>query len=110
MIALVDQCQFVSFRLKIINTQGNGARIEETFAVRISTIAIVGALALAVSGPALAQKSQKKTTAYGALVGTFEQCESQAHALGMPHGQTGHSEYVRECMGKRPGNANNAAK
>jgi hypothetical protein len=77
--------------------------------VRISTIAIVGALAVAVSGPALAQKSQKRT-AYGTLIGTFEQCESQAVALGMPHGQTGHSEYVRECMGKRPGNANAAAK
>ena len=77
--------------------------------MRISTIAIVGALAIAVSGPALAQKSQKRT-AYGALVGTFEQCESQAIALGMPHGQAGHSEYVRECMGKRPGNANNAGR
>jgi hypothetical protein len=77
--------------------------------MRISTIAIVGALAIAVSGPALAQKSQKRT-AYGALVGTFEQCESQAIALGMPHGQAGHSEYVRECMGKRPANASSAAK
>jgi hypothetical protein len=77
--------------------------------MRISTIAIVGALAIAVSGPALAQKSQKRT-AYGAVVATFEQCESQAIALGMPHGQVGHSEYVRECMGKRPGNANAAAK
>ena len=80
--------------------------------MRISTIAIVGALAIAVSGPALAQKSQtsQKRTAYGALVGTFEQCESQAVALGMPHGQAGHSEFVRECMGKRPGNANAAAR
>jgi hypothetical protein len=80
--------------------------------VRISTIAIVGAFAIAVSGPALAaQKSQsQKRTSYGALVGTFEQCETQAHALGMPHGQTGHSEFVRECMGKRPGNANAAAR
>lgn len=77
--------------------------------MRISTIAIVGALAIAVSGPALAQKSQKRT-AYGALVGTFEQCESQAIALGMPHGQTGHSEYVRECLGRRPGNANASAR
>ena len=77
--------------------------------MRISTIAIVGVFAIAVSGPALAQKSQKRTS-YGALVGTFEQCESQANALGMPHGQAGHTEYVRECMGKRPGNANNAAR
>jgi hypothetical protein len=73
--------------------------------MRISTVAIVAALAIAVSGPALAQKSQK-TTAYGALVGTFEQCESQAIEMGMPHGQAGHAEYVRECMGRAPGNAN----
>lgn len=73
--------------------------------MRISTIAIVAALAVAVSGPALAQKSKKRAS-YGALVGTFEQCESKAAALGMPHGQVGHAEYVRECMGKRPGNAN----
>jgi hypothetical protein len=76
--------------------------------MRISTVAIVAALAVAVSGPALAQKSQKRT-AYNPGGGTFEQCESQAFGLGMPHGQTGHAEYVRECMGARPGNANIAA-
>jgi hypothetical protein len=74
--------------------------------MRIWTVAIVAALAIGVSGPALAQKSH---TAYGPVVGTFEQCESQAFALGMPHGQAGHAEYVRECMGARPGNANIAA-
>jgi hypothetical protein len=73
--------------------------------MRISTVAIIAALAIAVSGPALAQKSQNRTS-YGALVGSFEQCESEAIALGMPHGQAGHAEYVRECMGKKPGNAN----
>lgn len=76
--------------------------------MRISTVAIVAAIAIAVSGPALAQKTQKRT-AYGRVGGTFEQCESQAFALAMPHGQTGHAEYVRECMGARPGNANIAA-
>ena len=70
--------------------------------MRISTIAIVGALAIAVSGSAFAAQKSQKRTAYGALVGTFEQCESQAIALGMPHGQAGHNEYVRECMGQRP--------
>ena len=74
---------------------------------RISMIAIVGALAVAISVPAFAQKSAR--TAYGAPVGTFEACESKASALGMPHGQAGHTEYVRECMGKRPRNSNNAA-
>jgi hypothetical protein len=74
---------------------------------RISMIAIVGALAVAISVPAFAQKNGR--TAYGAATGTFEACESQASALGMPHGQAGHTEYVRECMGKRPRNSNNAA-
>ncbi len=76
--------------------------------MRISTIAIVGALAIAVSGPALAQKSHKRTT-YGTPFWAYEVCESKAHALGMPHGQAGHEEYVRECLGLRPGNANAAA-
>jgi hypothetical protein len=76
--------------------------------MRISTVAIVAALAIAVSGPALAQKSQKRT-AYGPVASSFTQCESQAFALGMPHGQAGHAEYVRECLGARPGNANIAA-
>jgi hypothetical protein len=70
--------------------------------MRISTVAIIAALAIVVSGPALAQKR----TAFGAALGTFEQCETQAIALGMPHGQAGHAEYVRECMGRTPGNAN----
>lgn len=73
--------------------------------MKISAIAIVAALAVAVSGPALAQKSKKRAST-AARVATFEQCESQALALGMPHGQAGHAEYVRECMGRRPGNAN----
>jgi hypothetical protein len=73
--------------------------------MRISTVAMVAALAIAVSGPTLAQVSQNRT-AYGLVAGTFPQCESHALALGMPHGQAGHSEYVRECMGARPGNAN----
>ena len=77
--------------------------------MRISTVALVAAFALAVSGPALAQKSQKRT-AYGPVVGTFGQCESQAFGLGMVHGQAGRAEYVRECMGARPGNANIAAR
>jgi hypothetical protein len=81
--------------------------IEGTLIMRISTIAIIGAFAVAISGPALAAtKSAKKTTAYGAPIESYEACESKASALGMPHGQAGHSEYVRECMGKRPGNTN----
>jgi hypothetical protein len=75
---------------------------EEKFTMRISAIAILAALAVAVSGPALAL-SKKRTAA---LVDRYEQCESQAVAQGLTHGQAGHTEYVRECMGKRPGNSN----
>jgi hypothetical protein len=71
--------------------------------MRVSTIAIVAALALAVSGPALAKKSKKRTLA---TVETYEQCESQAIAQGLTHGQVGHQEFVAECMGKHPGNSN----
>lgn len=28
-----------------------------------------------------------------------------ALGLGLPHGQAGHAEYVRECMGQRPRNS-----
>jgi type II secretory pathway pseudopilin PulG len=70
--------------------------------MRVSTIAIVAVLAVAVSGPALGQKSKKRAAA----VDRYEQCESQAIAQGLTHGQAGHTEYVRECMGKRPGNSN----
>jgi hypothetical protein len=77
--------------------------------MRISTVAIVAALAIAVTGPALAQKSQKRD-AYGLAGATFEQCESQASGLGLVHGQGGRAEYVRECMGARPGNGNIAAR
>jgi hypothetical protein len=77
--------------------------------MRISTVATVAALAIAVSGPALAQKSHKRN-AYGLALGTFEQCESQGLGLGMVHGQAGLAEYVRECLGARPGNGNIAAR
>jgi hypothetical protein len=46
--------------------------------------------------------SAAKKKAVAPSVGTYEECESKALALGMPHGQTGHQEYVRECMGQRP--------
>jgi hypothetical protein len=69
--------------------------------MRILALAITGILAVAVSGPASAAK--KKPAA--AAVASYEACESKAIQLGMPHGQTGHSEYVRECMGQRPGNS-----
>jgi hypothetical protein len=71
--------------------------------MRIWTVAIVGTLAVAVSIPAAAAQ---RTYTPNRLVAAYEACETKAHALGMPHGQVGHAEYVRECMGGRPGNAN----
>jgi hypothetical protein len=74
--------------------------------MRVSTIAIVAALAVAVSGPALAKKSKKRKKRTLRTVETYEQCESQAIAQGLTHGQAGHQEFVAECMGKHPGNSN----
>jgi hypothetical protein len=68
--------------------------------MRISALAIAGLLAVATSVPAVA--ATKKSAAPAPSVGNYEQCESKALALGMPHGQAGHTEYVRECMGYRP--------
>ena len=69
--------------------------------MRFLGLAIACVLAVAVSVPASAAK--KKPSA--ALVNSYEVCESRALALGMPHGQGGHGEYVRECMGQRPRNS-----
>ena len=74
--------------------------------MRILAFAIVGALAVGISVPASAAK--KAATPSASTVESYEACETKAHALGMPHGQVGHAEFVRECMGKRPGNANRA--
>ena len=35
-------------------------------------------------------------------VGSFEKCEQLAIQRGVPHGQTGHTEFVQQCMGQRP--------
>jgi hypothetical protein len=87
--------------------------------MRIWTVAIIGAFAVAVSMPAAAQKTYtpnvpraQKERVYtpDRSLAAYEACETKAHALGMPHGQSGHAEYVRECMGMRPGNANAAAR
>jgi hypothetical protein len=64
-------------------------------AMRIVALAITCVLAVAVSASASAAK---KKSAKVPSVSTYEECESKALALGMPHGQTGHMEYVRECM------------
>jgi hypothetical protein len=57
------------------------------------------ATVLAVSFAATASAAKKKPAP---TVATFEQCEQLAIERGVPHGQTGHADFVRECMGKRP--------
>ena len=66
--------------------------------MRITTVAIAAALAVAVSFPAVAAKKHAKPM----TMKTFEECESLAIQRGVPHGQTGHSEFVAQCMGQEP--------
>jgi hypothetical protein len=67
----------------------------------MGTLVMVGALAVSLGVPASAAK--KKPVA--PTVNNFEACEQKALGVGLPHGQAGHAEYVRECMGQRPGNS-----
>jgi hypothetical protein len=79
--------------------------------MRIWTVAIAGSLAVALSVPAAAQRTstpdlprshKERVYTPNRSIEAYEACETKAHALGMPHGQAGHTEYVRECMGYRP--------
>ena len=67
--------------------------------MRVITLAIAAVLAVGLSVSASAAK-RKATPA--ATVGSFEKCEQLAIERGVPHGQTGHSAFVEQCMGKRP--------
>ena len=68
--------------------------------MRILALAIIGPLTVAVSVPAFAAQKKKATPA--PPVASWEACESRAIAQGLTHGQVGHQEAVRECMGERP--------
>jgi hypothetical protein len=70
--------------------------------MRIGAFAMAGLLAFAVSIPASAETKKKPLAP---TVNNFEACEQKALDLGLPHGQAGHAEYVRECMGQRPTNS-----
>jgi hypothetical protein len=70
--------------------------------MRILAPAMVGILVIGLSVPASAAKNKGTAATTERSLRTYEACETKAHALGLPHGQTGHSEYVRECMGFRP--------
>ncbi len=66
--------------------------------MRIMMFAAVAILAASVAVPASAATKRKAapTTA------SFEKCEQLAIERGVPHGQTGHTEFVQQCMGQRP--------
>ena len=63
----------------------------------IVTFAIAAILAI---GFGVSVSAAKRTAAPS--VASFEKCEELATERGVPHGQTGHSEFVEQCMGKRP--------
>jgi hypothetical protein len=65
--------------------------------MHFTTMAIVAILAIGLGSTASAAKRKAPPS-----VGTFEQCEQLAIERGVPHGQTGHSEFVQQCMGQRP--------
>ena len=66
--------------------------------MRFTTVAIAAVLAVSFAVPASAAKKKAPAPA----VASFEKCEQLAIERGVPHGQTGHSEFVQECMGQRP--------
>jgi len=65
--------------------------------MRIMTLAVATALAVSLAVPASAAKRKAAPP-----VASFEKCEQLAIERGVPHGQTGHSEFVQQCMGQRP--------
>ena len=62
----------------------------------------VALLALLVLGLAVPATAAKKRTMSETTFNAFEACEQKAVAQGLVHGQAGHTEFVKECMGMRP--------
>jgi hypothetical protein len=67
--------------------------------MRVAMLAITAMLAVGVALPAAAAK---KRTVSESTFASFEACEKKAADMGLAHGQAGHNEFVRECMGMRP--------
>ena len=65
--------------------------------MRVMTLAVAAALAVSLAVPASAAKRKAAPA-----TASFEKCEQLAIERGVPHGQTGHSEFVQQCMGQRP--------
>jgi hypothetical protein len=64
--------------------------------MRILTLAMAAVLVVSFGAAASAAKKKKPAP----TVGTFEHCEQLAIERGVPHGQTGHTDFVRQCMGQ----------
>jgi hypothetical protein len=71
--------------------------------MRIATLTVTAMVTAGLVFPAAAAK---KRTVPEATFASFEACAQKAHDMGLTPGQTGRSEYMRECMGMRPGNSN----
>jgi hypothetical protein len=69
--------------------------------MRIAMLAITAMLAVGLAFPAAAAK--KRTTVSEATLASFEACAKKAADMGLVPGQAGRIEYMRECMGLRPG-------
>jgi hypothetical protein len=70
--------------------------------MRIATLAITAMLALGVAFPAAAAK---KRTISEATIRSFEACAKKAQDQGLVPGQAGRIEFMRECLGARPGSS-----
>ncbi len=66
--------------------------------MRIMMFAVVAVMAASIAVPASAATKRKAAPA----TASFEKCEQLAIERGVPHGQTGHTEFVQQCMGQRP--------
>jgi hypothetical protein len=69
--------------------------------MRIATLAITAMLAVGLAFPAGAAK--KPTTVSEKSLQSFEACAKKAADMGLVPGQAGRIEYMRECVGLRPG-------
>jgi hypothetical protein len=70
--------------------------------MRIAMFAITAVLAVGVAFPAAAA-TKKRTTVSEATLQSFEACAKKAADMGLVPGQAGRIEYMRECMGSKPG-------
>jgi hypothetical protein len=69
--------------------------------MRIATPSITAMLAVGLAFPAAAA-AKKSTVVSEAHFQSFYVCEKKALDMGLVHGEDGHREFVRECMGMRP--------